>query len=133
MTLMSFHIAVFVLKMLLWDVWVVIEIFIVSSALSEYIQGCILYRNRHIWRAHWSSGSTLNHRSRGLWSKSYTGPTWISLGTRNEFQRLHSTKVWIGTLRGHCLSQQVWYYWVWNSFPRETQTLFLCSPMIRAS
>ena len=31
-----------------------------------------------------------------------TGLTWISLGTRNEPQRLHLTKVWIVTLRGKC-------------------------------
>ena len=42
-------------------------------------------------------------RLRGLWFKSNTGLMWISQGTRNKSPRLHSNKVWIGTLRGLCL------------------------------
>ena len=33
----------------------------------------------------------------------YTGLTRISQGTRKESPRLHSTEMWIGTLRGLCL------------------------------
>ena len=51
----------------------------------------------------WSSGNAFTCRSRGTWFKSYTAQPWISQGTRKESSRLHSTKVWIGTLRGLCL------------------------------
>ena len=39
----------------------------------------------------------------GPWFKSYTGLTWISQCPRNESPRLHSTNLWIGTLRRLCL------------------------------
>ena len=53
--------------------------------------------------ARWSSGSAFACRSIDPWFESYTGLKWISLGTWNESPRLHSTKVWIDTLRGLCL------------------------------
>ena len=54
-------------------------------------------------RVHESSGSAFDCRSRGSLLESYTGLTWIFQGTRNESPRLHSTKMWTGTLRGLCL------------------------------
>ena len=48
--------------------------------------------------ARWSNG-----KSRCPLFESYTGLKWISLSTRNDSPRLHSTKVWICTLRERCL------------------------------
>ena len=42
-------------------------------------------------------------RTRDPWFRSYTGIMWISMGTKKKSLRLHSTKVWICTLRGWCL------------------------------
>ena len=39
------------------------------------------------------SSSAFTCRSRGPWFESYIGLTWISLSTRNESPKLHSTKV----------------------------------------
>ena len=72
--------------------------FFFISSLWTYM----LYRHVSIV-AHRSSVSAFTCKSRGLWFESYTGLIWISLGTRNESLRLQSTKVWIGSLRGHCL------------------------------
>ena len=47
-----------------------------------------------------SSGRPFNCRMKGALFESYTDLTWISLGTRNDSTRLHSTNMWIGTLRG---------------------------------
>ena len=52
-----------------------------------------------LYRTCWSRGNMFDCRSRGPWFEYYTSLTWISLGTRNESPSLHSTKVWIGTLR----------------------------------
>ena len=50
-----------------------------------------------------SSGTAFDCRLRGPWIECYTDLTWIFLGTRNEFTRLYSTKVWIDTVRGRYL------------------------------
>ena len=59
--------------------------------LLRYILKSLLFQQRWlcsksdflVFRVRWSRGSTFNWRSRGLWFKSYTGLTGISLGTRN--------------------------------------------------
>ena len=71
-----------------------------TSFMSKWVVGLLENYNS---LARWSSGSAFACRSRCPWFESYTGLTWIFQGTRNESPRLHSTKVWIGTLRRLCL------------------------------
>ena len=56
----------------------------------------------HIVGARWTSGSVFAYGSRGPWFESYTGLI-LLWAQKNKSLRLHSTKVWIGTLRGQCM------------------------------
>ena len=86
----------------------------VDSHILQYIKSVPCISNRWWWQGVLASGSVFNCRSGGSWFESYTGLTWISLGTRNESPRFNSTKVQLNQGANwypeRAVSVQAWYF-----------------------